>query len=729
MAKSKKTVHPQPASFKAAAQKAWRACCTFGKAVAAQCSALAHTIQVQYAASRADAKQAAGHPAAAVNGKKFHSLSARLRLDMILSIVVVTLAVFIALMTMSTSAAYQLAKAAAQTSMKVMEQQYAAEGTLLSSNCTALAGDSHVSDLLSGNAETINDTNWKTYCLFRSYTGAVLFDANGKVLASGVTCLSRGDDLSSNGCVAKVLSEGESAYQMQAEGDAGYMLEAAAPIQSNSKVSGGIMMLQDISKTKFVDTLKEMTGDDYTVFSGSTRIATSLLDKNGDRMVGTEMDAGIAKQVLEEGAVYSDSVKINGIDYISLYSPLQNCNGDITGALFTGYNLTEYNARVNRSLVVGIIVALFFVLIDIVIFRSVLESRLRRPLEKIVISVDDVATGRMDNETSERLRALTNNDEIGQLARAAERAVASIRQIADDTNYLQDALSQNDLTATLNTESYAGIYQTIADVLNKLFHEMVENMHSIREVATGINDRTCQVSSAAESLAQGSTEQASSVEELAATLAQVVARVNQNAEDAKHAYTVSSAAAEEVASSGEQMAAMTTAMEEIRRTSAQIGTIVKTIDDLAFQTSILALNAAVEAAHAGAQGRGFAVVANEVKSLAGKSADAAKDSADLVENVQKAIQKGVAHAGSVEESLKAVVGNTEKVNSAMLEISNAAEEQAKMLDQVNTGIEQISAVVQSNTGIAEETAATSQGLSLDTQSLNGIVNKYKFNEE
>ncbi|MCI2048018.1 MAG: methyl-accepting chemotaxis protein [Faecalibacterium sp.] len=730
MAKPKKNAQaPQASAVKAAAKSAGKACRAFGKGVAEKCGALAHIAQEKYAAYRADAKQTAGQAPAAANGKKFHSLAARIRWDMILAIVTVSVTILIVLMMMTTSAAYQVANSAAQTSMKVMEQQYAAKGTLLSTNCVALAGDNHVADLLSGNAETINDTNWKTYCLFRNYNSAILFDASGKVLASGVSCFARGDDLSANACVAKVLSEGEPAYQMQSEGDAGYMLEAAAPIQSNTKVSGGIMMLQGFSDTTFVDNLKEMTGDDYTIFSNTTRITTTLTDKSGERVIGTEMAPDIAKQVLEEGKLYSGSVKINGIKYISFYEPVQNCNGEITGALFTGYNLTAYNTRINRTLLIGIVLAGILVLFDILIFRAMLERRLRRPLEKIVVSVNDVAEGRMDTETSERLRGLTSNDEIGLLARAAERAVTSIRQIADDTNYLQDALAQNDLTATLSTDSYAGIYQSIADVLNKLFHEMVENMHSIREVATGINDRTCQVSSAAESLAQGSTEQASSVEELAATVTQVFTRVNQNAEDAKHAYTVSSSAAQEVTSSGEQMAAMVSAMEEINRTSAQIGSIVKTIDDLAFQTSILALNAAVEAAHAGSQGRGFAVVANEVKSLAGKSAAAAKDSADLVENVQKAIHKGVEHADSVEQSLKIVVENTEKVNTAVLQISNAAEEQVKMLEQINTGIEQISGVVQSNTGIAEETAATSQGLSLDTQSLNGIVNKYKFTED
>jgi methyl-accepting chemotaxis protein len=655
------------------------------------------------------------------------SLSSIISTCCVLAIIVVSAAVLVIMLVMTTSAAHSVAVSAASTSMKVMEQEYNAQGSLLSSTCAGLASDSHVTDLLSGQAETINDTNWKTYCLFHNYYNTVLFDNTGKVLASGVPNFKRGSDISTNGCVAQALATGEAAYQTKAEEGFNYALEAAAPVLSNSKAIGGILIVRDFTEIDFVDSLKQMTGDDYTVFAGNVRLCTTLTDDSGASTAGTEMPADIAKKVLEKGETYSGSLKLNGINYITIYEPIKDMNGDVTGALFTGYNLNYYNTRVYRSIALGIAVVIVMVLLEVVLLRRLLDRRLRKPLEQIVVSVNDVAQGRMDEETSARLNALRTNDEIGQLARSMESAVASIRQIAQDTVYLQDALTKNDLTAVVDVEHYKGIYQSIANVLNKLFAEIALNMKQIRQVSTGINDRTCQVSAAAESLAQGSTEQASSVEELASTISQIVTRVNQNATDAENASAVSQAAAEDVSQSSEQMTAMINAMNEISETSAQIGSIVKTIDDLAFQTSILALNAAVEAAHAGSQGRGFAVVASEVKNLASKSAAAAKDSAVLIQNVQKAIQKGSDSAGSVEHSLQNIIGNTTKVNDVVLEISTAASEQVKMLSQISTGIDQISAVVQSNTGIAEETAATSQGLTLDTEKLNGMVNKYKFN--
>jgi methyl-accepting chemotaxis protein len=174
------------------------------------------------------------------------------------------------------------------------------------------------------------------------------------------------------------------------------------------------------------------------------------------------------------------------------------------------------------------------------------------------------------------------------------------------------------------------------------------------------------------------------------------------------------------------MRKMTEAMEEISKTSKQIGAIVKTIDDLAFQTNILALNAAVEAARAGEAGRGFAVVADEVQNLAGKSAEAAKNTADLIENALTAIKKGTTYAKSAGTGLQSIVGQTTTVNKMVSDISAASEEEARMLSQISVGIDQISVVIQQNSSIAEETAAASQGLSGETKQLKEMVGKYKL---
>ena len=168
------------------------------------------------------------------------------------------------------------------------------------------------------------------------------------------------------------------------------------------------------------------------------------------------------------------------------------------------------------------------------------------------------------------------------------------------------------------------------------------------------------------------------------------------------------------------------AMDEISTTSHKIGAMVKTIDDIAFQTNILALNAAVEAARAGAQGKGFAVVADEVRNLANKSAEAAKDSTTLIGNVISAIEKGVGYAGSVERSLSSVMEKTSIVNDAVDNISSATAEQAMLIEQISVGIDQISSVIQLNTSISEETAAASIGLADDIGMLNAMVKKYRF---
>lgn len=238
-----------------------------------------------------------------------------------------------------------------------------------------------------------------------------------------------------------------------------------------------------------------------------------------------------------------------------------------------------------------------------------------------------------------------------------------------------------------------------------------------------------QVSSGAQALSQGTTEQASSIEELASTIQLISDQVRQNADSALQAQQTIREVGGKLTKSNQEMQGLTEAMGEISSSSSQIGKIIKTIEDIAFQTNILALNAAVEAARAGAAGKGFAVVADEVRNLAGKSSEASKSTASLIEATISAVKGGASLADETAASLLEVVEGTQVIIAQINQIADSSAEQAASIAQVTLGVEQISAVVQTNSATAEESAATSEELSGQAQILKELVGGFKLKQE
>lgn len=236
------------------------------------------------------------------------------------------------------------------------------------------------------------------------------------------------------------------------------------------------------------------------------------------------------------------------------------------------------------------------------------------------------------------------------------------------------------------------------------------------------------MSDSAQTLSQGAAEQASSVEELTSTITEISERIKNNADNAQQASRLSEESGEEVGESNQQMQLLMKAMEEITDTSQEIGKIIRSIDDIAFQTNILALNAAVEAARAGEAGKGFSVVADEVRNLAGKSAEAAKNTTALIESTVDAIEKGRLLADKAAGSLLTVVETSRSVDERIRQIAKASDEESYAVTQIAAGLEQISSVVQTNSATSEESAAASEELSGQAQMLKSLVNRFKLRD-
>ena len=296
-----------------------------------------------------------------------------------------------------------------------------------------------------------------------------------------------------------------------------------------------------------------------------------------------------------------------------------------------------------------------------------------------------------------------------------------IQKIVTVANKIADG--DLDVNININTKDEVGILAKAFDKMVENLNEAMSNINSSAEqVATGSG----QVSMSGQALSQGSTEQASSIEEITSSMTQVAAQTKENAMNANQANELAIVAKDNAVSGNQQMQEMLKAMAEINDSSANISKIIKVIDEIAFQTNILALNAAVEAARAGQHGKGFAVVAEEVRNLAARSANAAKETTAMIEGSIKKVDMGTKIANETAQALNKIVNDVTKVTQLVGGIAGASNEQASGISQVNQAIEQVAQVVQTNSATAEESAAASEELSGQAELLKQIVSKFKL---
>lgn len=413
---------------------------------------------------------------------------------------------------------------------------------------------------------------------------------------------------------------------------------------------------------------------------------------------------------------------MNGVNKYSAYAPIP---GSDQWSIAITAPTSDFMGTAHR--ITALLIGLVAVVIALAaLFAIRIANRLATPICACTQRLKQLEEG----DLSSPVPSYSGRDEIAVLSHATAGIVSSLQSLIGDLDFLLDEMARGNFDiSSKDYNLYRGDLAPLLRSLRNINQNLSGALEQINQAADQISSGAEQVSSGAQALAQGATEQASAVEELSATINEIDTGAQENAKSAQMARDKSGQAGLQVQTSYEKMEDLRLAMADILKDQQEIGQIIEAIENIAFQTNILALNAAVEAARAGSAGKGFAVVADEVRNLAAKSAQAAKQTKDLIERSAANVEKGSALSEEVRAALdKTAQLSTESVQFINQVADNMAAE-ARSIEQITEGIDQISSVVQTNSATAEESAAASEELSSQSQLLKELTGRFSFRRE
>lgn len=478
-------------------------------------------------------------------------------------------------------------------------------------------------------------------------------------------------------------------------------------------------------KTALLDTLKEKMDCEFTIFHGDERAYTTI-QQNGQRAVGTRLSCDIADKVLKQGQSYVGYAKILGEKHLCSYVPTYGPNGQVDGLIFAGISMSKAYAHMNFTVLLACLAALACIIVGIWIVSVYIKRTVSMPLFRLTVLAQTFEKGDLGlNQHQTMMADVESNDEIGVLSQSFDRTICRLRNYIGEIADILERIANGDLNAQ-TTQDYVGDFASIQTSLNDILQRLNETMGQIVNSSKQVADGADQMSNVAQALSQGAMEQSTSVDELARTMQVVTGHIKQTAANAQQTQQQTEDMGRRLTESNQKMQEMIAAMQEMTDSSNEIGKIIKTIEDIAFQTNILALNAAVEAARAGEAGKGFSVVADEVRNLAGKSAEASQYTTTLIERSMNAVDKGTQIVDVTAKQLEDVVNKAQGIVSTINNIAVDARDQADTIEQVQAKIDQISSVVQNNSATSEESAATSEELRAQAGILKQLVNTFNL---
>ncbi len=556
------------------------------------------------------------------------------------------------------------------------------------------------------------------------YTSFGIYTSDGKLLESSSSGCA---DVITDSDVKTAATRYDATVTKLVELEGKYYFSVLVPIpitasNTNKQIAAAVICCDSIAKS--LDHLSENTSnvayvidrDGLILFTTGETAATV-----GQRPIElSETDAnykGLANtfKTAINGKSGSYDYKISNTRFTAGFYPASHFNVMIVVSTPTAAGVFELGTSSIRLIILFFTVTIAATLVFALLFA--------RRISKPIVSSTNRLRALSNGDISTRVDVWYSRDELGVLSNSLEETVVNLRQYINLIQIALQQIAEGNLSHRMEG-NFKGDFKKIKDTFNEIFESLSVTFDSINNSAEQVTSGAVMVSNSAQALSQGATQQASAIEELSATLGSVSDQVIQNSESAKNAYQIVNDNTAAMNGCNEDMRSMLLAMKMITETSDEIQTILKVIDDISFQTNILALNAAVEAAREGS--KGFGVVADEVRQLAARSAEAAKQTAALIKKSSNAVANGTAIAETTAQSLDALAKDSERISELIKNIADASAEQSEAIMQINTGVDQISAVVSANTASAVGSASASEELSSQSLILKNMIAKFRL---
>ena len=483
-----------------------------------------------------------------------------------------------------------------------------------------------------------------------------------------------------------------------------------------------------------VDHVKKLVGGTATIFLGDKRIATNIVSLQGSRAVGTSLTSDDVRQtVLGEGKPYRGSADILGETYFTAYDPIRSTDGKVMGILFVGIPAASYLQPVVQVSMVSIAISILATLLAAWICLHI-TRRMFKPMDEICKTIEAMAKGQHDLVIAHA----DKQDEIGAIARGLvvfqqsevekRRADADQAQAMDIVADELARLARGDLTTRIGGR-LPSAYHRLGTDFDAAVDGLGVAIGSIKASSGDIHQTAVEIRTASNDLSLRTERQAASLEETAASMRQLAGAAGKSAMIAGDANSAMATVRAELVESDEVMTQAVRTMQDIEKSSHEIGAIASMIDGIAFQTNLLALNAGVEAARAGDAGNGFAVVASEVRSLAQRSAEAARDVKQLIERSSEQVGAGVKVVERVSLTLRQAGQNISGLDAMLDEIAQSASQQSENVAQINVAISEMNEMTQQNAAMVEEATAATKGLSDGAEYLTEEVSRFRIDAQ